>query len=251
MPRILPAGGEVDWPRNEGVLGVVGVAPWATIDFLRAFYALVPATKDWHFPRVLSDINTKLPSRGRYFQLGERDPSPFIAETIAELKAMGATAAVVPCNTAHLLFDRWAAGAEIPIPHIVEETVALATEQDARTACAFTSGSLAQFDLYGSILERRGVDCYRLATEDQSTVTRLLEEVKATGGFTQAGLAECDRLCKKLRSAGVDTILLGCTELSGLMPRLREHGLRAIDSNHALARKALDLVSAASHKIPA
>ena len=43
MPTIQPPGGAVHWPSGEGVLGVVGVAPWATLDFLRAFYALVPA----------------------------------------------------------------------------------------------------------------------------------------------------------------------------------------------------------------
>ena len=87
MPTISPPGGDVSLSADEGVIGVVGVAPWATLDFLNALYKRVPATKDWHFPRVLCDVNTKLPSRGRHFELGERDPSPFIKDSIAELAA--------------------------------------------------------------------------------------------------------------------------------------------------------------------
>jgi aspartate racemase len=102
MPKIKPLGGEVDWPIDEGTLGIVGVAPWATLEFCKVLYTRVLATKDWHYPRVIVDINTKLPSRGRYFQLGETDPSPAIKESISELHLQGATVVVVPCNTAHV-----------------------------------------------------------------------------------------------------------------------------------------------------
>src|SRR5690348_692419 len=145
MPRILPPGGEVDWPQDEGVLGVVGVAPWATLDFARALYRQVNARKDWHYPRVLLDINTKLPSRGRHLQLGETDPSEAIAATIDELARQGATLAVVVCNTAHILFDRWSRNAPIPILHIIEETVRAAQGAGACKVVALASASLAQY----------------------------------------------------------------------------------------------------------
>ncbi|MCM2455915.1 aspartate/glutamate racemase family protein [Rhizobium sp. CG4] len=242
MAKILPLGGDVDWPEDEGVLGVVGVAPWATIEFLRAFYALVPATKDWHFPRVITDTNTKLPSRGRYFQLGERDPSPYIAENIRELADLGATVIVLPCNTAHLLYDRWAVNAAVPVPNIVEETVALAHHEQAKLVTPFTSTSLADFDLYGAVIEKQGMACHRLSPEDQSLVSQLLEEVKVHSVVGGANLERLDRLCSKLRLSGVDTILLGCTELTSLMPRFAKHGLKVFDSNQALAGSAFRLV---------
>ncbi len=73
MPRILPSDGPVQWPPDEGVIGVVGVAPWATIDFVRSLYEFVDAGKDWHYPRVLLDIIPR--SRAcRYFEIDEEDP---------------------------------------------------------------------------------------------------------------------------------------------------------------------------------
>ena len=132
MPRILPENGPVQWSEQEGAIGVVGVAPWATVDFCRAVYSLIDAEKDWHYPRLIVDANSKIPSRGRHLQLGERDPSPFIKLTIEELARQGATVVVVPCNTAHILYERWAVDAPVPVPHIVDVTVEAAIQTGAR-----------------------------------------------------------------------------------------------------------------------
>ena len=122
MPRVEPEPSLAGWDPCEGTIGVVGVAPWATLDFCRAVYSLVDAEKDWHYPRLLIDANAKIPSRGRYLELGERDPSPLIRETIDELAEQGATVVAVPCNTAHLLYDRWASGARVAVPNLIEVT---------------------------------------------------------------------------------------------------------------------------------
>lgn len=239
MPTIKPRGGDVDWPEDEGAIGVVGVAPWATLEFCKTLYAQIQATKDWHYPRVIADINTKIPSRGRHFQLGEEDPSPFIAATIAELHAQGATVVVVPCNTAHVLYETWGKDAPVPVPHIVEETVALAAEAGAMRIAPLTSSSLAGFDLYGRIAERRGLQCRRLDAEEQRVVSAMIEEVKQKGALSEASLADIDALAARLRADGVEACLLGCTELSGLLDRLARHGLKGFDSNVALARAAI------------
>ncbi|MDQ1197848.1 MULTISPECIES: aspartate/glutamate racemase family protein [Agrobacterium] len=246
MPTIIPPGGAVDWPAQEGTLGVIGVAPWATIEFLRAFYTLIPASKDWHYPRVITDTNTKLPSRGRHLQLGERDPSPFIAETIEEMAALGATVIVLPCNTAHILYDRWASASPVPVPHIVQETVYRAALNGARLVTAFSSTSLASSDLYGSFIEKSGMFCYRLEASDQALISAMLEEVKVRGAVGALNLEHLRLLCETLRRAEVDTVLLGCTELSGIAPHLQAAGLAVFDSNLALAESALALVNGTS-----
>jgi aspartate racemase len=239
MPRILPPGGAVDWPAGEGALGVVGVAPWATLDFCRALYRQVEAAKDWHYPRVLLDINTKLPSRGRHLQLGETDPSPAIAATIDELARQGATVAVVVCNTAHILFERWARHSPIPLLHIIEETTRHAGERGARQVAALASASLAEHDLYGDRARQHGLGSVRIGPADQALVNQLIEEVKLSGKLGTAQLGSAGALLGRLRSAGVDTIIAGCTELSVLQGPSVEAGLRFVDSNAALAHAAL------------
>lgn len=239
MPKIIPPGSEVDWPLDEGTLGVVGVAPWATIEFCRVFYGAVHATKDWHYPRVLLDINTKLPSRGRHLQLGETDPSEAIAATIKELADMGATLSVVVCNTAHILYERWAKDAPIPILHIIEETVRSAVALGATHVAPLVSASLADSDLYGTRATAHGLACTRPAQSDQLTVNEFISTVKVSGAISAPQRATATALLARLKAAGVDTVIAGCTELSVLEGVASDANLRFIDSNVALAQSAL------------
>jgi aspartate racemase len=242
MPHIVPPGGDVDWPRDEGTLGVVGVAPWATIDFLRAFYGRVQAGKDWHFPRVIADINTKLPSRGRHLELGETDPSPAIAQSIAELAGQGATVVVVPCNTAHLLHARWSAGSPVPLPHIVHETARVLADAGARRVVAFTSASLRRHGLYERCFEERGLQPLALDDAAAALVVAAIDSIKRLGQVDATQMQGLTRLLQSLARDGVQGVALGCTELACLAPACRAAGLAVAESNDALAAAALSLI---------
>lgn len=239
MPSVRSPGGEVDWPAGEGTIGIVGVAPWATLELCRALYEQVRAQKDWHYPRVLVDINTKLPSRGRHLQLGEADPSPYIADTIRELAENGATVAVVACNTAHILYERWAAGAPIPVLNIVEVTIEQAAAAGARRIAALTSSTLASYDVYGRAASDRGIATYRLNERRQDTVAACIESIKVGKDISVDEKRRLRTLLDDLRVANVDTVLLGCTELTAVAALVRAAGFRVTDSNAALATAAL------------
>jgi aspartate racemase len=239
MPAIKPIGGEVDWPHDEGTLGIVGVAPWATLEFCKVLFGQINARKDWHFPRVIVDQNSKIPSRGRHLDLGEPDPSPAIAATIRELASQGASVVVVPCNTAHILFDRWAKESPVPVPNIVDETVALAMGGGTACLTPFVSASLARADLYGRAVENHAITCRRLESGEQQTVSTMIEAIKQRGDIDGDMTCSLESLVQDLRADGVDGVLLGCTELSVLIPRFETLGMPVFDSSIALARSAL------------
>jgi len=239
VPALFPAGGEITWPSNEGVLGVVGVAPWATLEFCKIFYQQVAAAKDWHYPRILIDINTKIPSRGRHLQLGEADPSPAIGETIRGLAQRGATVAVVVCNTAHVLFERWSTSLPIPVLNIVEETVRHAATSGASCIATLASKSLVASRIYDNAAERAGLSICDVEPEWQERVNDWIETVKTSGRITSEDKVALGYFIDLLRAKRVDTVLLGCTELSVLQGQLDDAGFRVIDSNYALAAAAL------------
>ncbi len=239
MPTILPVDDAVSWPTNEGVIGVVGVAPWATLDFLKALYKQINASKDWHYPRVLCDINTKLPSRGRHLELGERDPSPFIAATIVELAHQGATLVVVPCNTAHILYDRWTRDAPVPIPHIVNATIDILRVGGAKKAAIFGSNSLHRHGLYERALEAASIGVTSLHARDQDLVNLAIGEVKTNAHVSPALFSRLDDLMRRLASQGTDGLVLGCTELAALEAPAKSHLHVVAESNKALAAAAL------------
>ena len=93
------------WRKKEKVLGVLGLSPYATIDFLRKLADETPAKKDWEHIRVIMDLNTKIPSRGRALELGEEDPTMYMNKSIKELSRNGADLVVIPCNTSHYFYS--------------------------------------------------------------------------------------------------------------------------------------------------
>lgn len=239
MPNLKPPGGEVSWSNDEGVIGVVGVAPWATLDFLRALYSRVPAQKDWHFPRVIADINCKLPSRGRHLELGERDPSPFIAETISELAGQGATVVVVPCNTAHILYERWAASASVIVPNIVDETVRTIARLGARHVATLASASIYRSGLYAAALDSAGIESTLLSDVEMQLVADAIADVKKNSAISPVLQQRLGRTLDALVARGADGVILGCTELAGLENACIQRDLHVAESNGALATAAL------------
>jgi aspartate racemase len=239
MPEIKPSGGEVFWPEDEGVLGVVGVAPWATLEFCKIFYKKINAIKDWHYPRVLLDINTKLPSRGRYFQLHETNPSPFIAKTIDELYEQGATVAVVPCNTAHILYEEWAKDSLIPVLHIVRETLSMVADAGINSITPFTSSSLAENNLISSLSDELGIECRRLNEDDQYLVSRIIENIKIFGNITKKNNCAFKSLINRIKSDDIGGVIIGCTELTILGEKFLKNNIPFFDSNEALANAAI------------
>lgn len=239
MPTIKPIAGPTSWPSDEGVIGVVGVAPWATLAFLDALYRRVKVTKDWHFPRVISDINTKLPSRGRHLDLGERDPSPFILESIEELAEQGATVVVVPCNTAHILFERWAKSPPVPVPNIVDVSVEAIKKTGARKIATFSSGPVYRHSVYENALERAGLEPARLSEEEVALVGQAITQVKSEGALGAAMNADLLELLGRKRDEGVEGLIIACTELGAVQELCEQHGLAVADSGAALACAAL------------
>lgn len=108
------------WPKSERTLGVIGMSPFTTLNFLNVFYSLIHAEKEWQDPRIRLDMNTKIPSRERFFELGEEDPSPYMAQTITELHQQGADYVLIPCNTVHILQEDWRWDSPIPIISIID-----------------------------------------------------------------------------------------------------------------------------------
>ena len=238
MPHVAPAGGAVDWPGGELAIGVVGLAPWATLDFCRALYSLIDARKDWDYPRVLIDANSKIPSRGHHLELGETDPSPFIRQTIIELTDSGAGVVVVPCNTAHLLHARWARGVTVPLPHIMEVSVDRVVSLGGTSVAVLESSSLQKSGAYVSTVRARGLQTVVLTDEEVQQVAGLIAGIKLHGQPTDAEQGVFRGLARCLVGRGADALLLGCTELGVFAPMVPSGTCQVVDSNVELARAA-------------
>jgi aspartate racemase len=229
-----PKSASVWWPDDEQSVGVVGVAPAATADFFVKLTSLKQTRKDWEHLRVLIDSNPKIPSRGRHLELGETDPSPFLREAIESLLARGAGLVAVPCNTAHILYERYAHGLEARVPHMIESTVAALIARLPRPdrVVVFASRMVASHGSYSRILAARGGSVLDTSAS-QDEVSALIEAVKQGKplGVCRAGM---QRLVARYPDARA--FILGCTELSLLLGP-GDAAVPVIDSNLALAEE--------------
>lgn len=225
------------WDPAEGIVGVVGVAPAATADFYRQITALTTARKDWEHIRVLIDSNPKLPSRGRHLELGEADPSPFIRAAIDDLRSRGACVVAVPCNTAHILYDRFAAGINSVVPNMIDlatEALLAACRAAPRQLAVLGSRLTVTASLYGSRLVAAGGDCHEM-TALQPRVSALIEHVKQ-GGDLAAGARELRQIMHAC--IGADAFVIACTELSAVF-KAGWVDVPVIDAGTELARHCL------------
>ena len=223
-----------------GVLG--GMGPMAGAYFMQRLTALTEAPDEQHHVPAILWSDPRIPPRpAAHFGSGE-DPLPWMAHGIRRLAAAGASAIAIPCNSAHLWYDRLQAACGIPILHIVRavsEALLPCAPQGARIGLMGTRATLDS-RLYQDDLERQGYACLLPEEEDLHAcclpAIRLVKENR-----TNEAMAPAMRQIAALREKGAEVIVLGCTELPLAIPHeVRPAlGVEIVDSIDALAWAAL------------
>ncbi len=198
---------------DEPILGVLGgMGPLASAHFMLRLTMLTPADRDQdHIPTVLWS-DPRVPDRTRGKLAGGADPLPWLLRGIRGLKAAGAGAIAIPCNTAHGWHDALAAEG-LPILHIVD-AAATALRQVAPSGPIGLLGTAAtlRMRLYQDRLETQGWTCLVPdEAEMQARVSPAIALVKANRvAEAYEPLAEAVR---SLAARGARAVVLGCTEI--------------------------------------
>ncbi|MBQ7738119.1 MAG: aspartate/glutamate racemase family protein [Desulfovibrionaceae bacterium] len=230
-----PQNDEVHWPSDEKILGILGVAPLATIDFLQRCYART-VKKDWEHIRILVDSNPKIPSRGRCLELGETSPVPFMRAGIDNLAKNGAQVVAVPCNTAHIFYESYAQGCSVFLPNIITVTADACVQQKCRRALVLASRNVIEHNLYGDALSKRGIEGLSPDEAGQKIVSQAITTVKQIGYDN----AMAHKLRAMIESYHTDAVILGCTELPILVDSVNSMK-KIVDSTQELANRCLEL----------
>lgn len=213
-------------------VGIVGVAPWATLDFLQCFYGKLRVEKDWEYPRLIINLDTQIPSRGRYFDLNEENPSAAISSAIQNVLEQGAKSCAVVCNTAHILFDEWGLNFDGRLINLVGEVGAKVDMQKISKYSVIGSSYLNKFKTYANYTRTELVS---LSESDQIVVSKMINKVKTGQPISDEMLAGFHSMCQQLAYEGVELAVIGCTELSILKDYEPNLPIRLIDSNEVLA----------------
>jgi len=200
---------------TAGILG--GMGPAATVDLMQRIIDLTPAQDDRDHLHLLVDNNPQVPSRIAALIDGTgTSPVPALRSMAEGLERAGADFLVMPCNTAHYYHTEIADA--VAIPFLDLRAIVAGNLQDAGTVSRvglLASTALGIIELYEPFLDAGGMSLVYPRQEQQDELMTLIRGVKA-GRQDLKGVDTLQRAADSLTAAGVDALLIACTELSVL-----------------------------------
>jgi glutamate racemase len=176
------------------------------------------------------------------FPYGDKDPAQ-LRERIARIAELllerGAKLLVIACNTATSIGEevarKVAAGYGVEVVPVVEPQaeIAAAITANARVGVLATPNTV-ESGAYRRALEAigRGLDVIEVAAPD------LASFIQEGGLFDEETMTMARSYCKPLKTAGVDTLILGCTHYPLVAPMLQRvlgRDVRLVSGGHAVA----------------
>ena len=222
---------------TEKTLGVLGgVGPLATVYFADLIVKMTPASCDQDHIRTIVSNNPKIPDRTDYIlDRTKPDPLPAMVADAKMLASLGCDLIAIPCNTAHFFYDEIQKNVDVRVLNIIEETMRFArrTVPDVKKVGVLATSGTLHSDVYPTVAARFGVECVYPDERDAATLMRIIyDEVKAgKPADEQAFFA----IVERMKAAGCDAVILGCTELSAIYYELGIRRPDILDSMTALA----------------
>jgi aspartate racemase len=219
-------------PHTVGILAGMGArstAPFTelVIDECQTQYG---ARHDADFPHLMI---YSLPAPFYLDRPLDREPvRASIKEGLRRLESTGVEFIAMPCNTAHIFYDELAASVGVPLLNMIDEAVR-ALPAGTKSPALFATRMTVEAGLYERGLAAAGLRL--LAREEwQRRMDELILTIKAAPDRA-APQAMWDALAADVAAAGADTVILGCTDLNAVAPRLPA-GVRLLDATACLAR---------------
>lgn len=206
-------------PRTIGVIG--GMGPEATVLFMQRVIEATPATDDRDHVPMLVDNNTQVPSRiAALIRGGDDDPGPTLAAMARNLENAGASALVMPCNTAHHYAPQIREAVSIPFLSMVDLTAAKISEDfpDRCTVGLLASPAVRLVGVYDKAFAAFP-QLRTLYGDEDGQLLSAIQALKISSTDAQAR-ATIRSVARELIDRGANILLIACTEFSLLAREL-------------------------------
>jgi aspartate racemase len=97
---------------------------------------------------------------------------------------------------------------------------------------------LVASNVYPERLAAQGIDFVRPSDAEREEINRIIMEELVYGRFTPAAIAYFQQVIQRMKDAGCDAVVLGCTEIPLIIGDANS-ALPTLDSTRLLARAAL------------
>lgn len=227
--------------KTIGVIG--GMGPQATVDFFQKVLNNTKAVRDQDHIHIIIDNNPKIPDRTDFLLGKGESPLKSLVHSAVGLQLMGADILAMPCNTAHYFYEEITKLIDIPFINMIEEVAAdiKAKSPGVKRVGLLATEGVYSMNLYGRYLEKYGIEADVPNREGKEAVSETIYTVKED--LNAVDITRINRVIEGMKKNGIETIILGCTELPLLTDRY-PGGVEYIDTTSLLAKKAVEQASA-------
>lgn len=193
-------------------------------------------------PHAHPEISMHSPSFAEYCAHMERDDWEGVGELMLgsarKLAESGADFLICPDNTIHRALPVIESRSPRPWLHIADVVAEEAAHRGYRRLGLTGTRWLVASGVYPEPLAARGIECVRPSDEEREEINRIIMDELVHGVFKAQSVAYCRGVIERLKDAGCDAVVLGCTELP-LILNDANSSLPVLDSTRLLARAAI------------
>lgn len=199
--------------RKIGLLG--GMGPESTLIYYRLLIdgvgeklgkgVIPPLTIESIDPEVMHEYCAK----GDYEGLTD-----FFVKLVENLQNCGCEAAAMTANTAHVVFDKVKAHADIPMVSIVETACEEAVRRGYKSLGLMGTLTTMHGSFYREPFERAGIRVVVPTEAEMQLVAQRIAKELEFGVVKEETVGElCGVIARMKAEEGIDAVILGCTEL--------------------------------------
>ena len=196
-------------------------------------------------PHAHPEVSMNTPSFSDYVACVERGDLQGVGEMMLasahKLANMGADFLICPDNTIHEAFPHVEPRSPLPWLHIAEVVTAEAVDRGFQRLALTGTRWLVDSEVYPEKLAAQGLKFLRPNRVERDEIHRIIMEELVYGMFKPEAIATLQKVTDRLKLAGCDAMILGCTELP-LIIEDTNSSLPTLDSTRLLARAALRCV---------
>jgi len=163
----------------------------------------------------------------------EKNILPFLINAARQLEKGGASFIVIPCNTVHIFIKEIRRSVDIPVLSIIEETSNFLSKEKIKKVGVFATTATIKNKLFDENLKRRGIE---IKIPDNSNQTKIGVIINRLVNNQQIR-KDKDEFLKIIQSTNAKNVILACTDLQILEPKIQ--GIQIFDTMDILAKAAV------------
>jgi aspartate racemase len=193
-------------------------------------------------PHAHPEVSMHTPSLADYVRCLERGDWTGVGELMLasaeKLARIGADFLICPDNSIHRALPLVLSRSPRPWLHIAEEVALVAAARGYQRLGILGTRWLIEGEVYPAALAARGIAWERPTATERDEINRIIMAELVKGVCKPEGIAYHQQVMQRMRDAGCDAIVLGCTEIPLIMSDANSP-LPTLDSTRLLAQAAL------------